>query len=129
MAKNFFNMPAGKEMDILIGESVMGWHLIPDEYIDDEFEGIKHWAQMWLDKDNRLMCNSFQPSTNISDAWEVVRKMRNERYWFYSGALSSYCFVSFENIEDRITYTSRAKIDEIPLAICRAALLKTENKK
>lgn len=126
------NMPAGKEMDTLVGETVMGWHLIPDEYIDDEFEGIKHWAQMWLDKDNKLMHNEFSPSEDMNDAWEVVLYFESEG-WCPNlvNDDAGHWALSFIGMNDLspCTYQNvwidfpELWCDTAPHAICRAALL------
>lgn len=117
--EEILNMPAGEKIDILVAEKVMGWHLIPQE--EDE-DGIP-WAQMWLDVGNRLMHNTFQPSTNLSTAWEIVKELQGRGFWFYCGSLSSYSYATFDNVKKVKTYTARARIDETPLAICRTALL------
>jgi hypothetical protein len=118
--EEILNMPAGKEMDALIGEKVMGWHLIPDEYTDDD-EGIKHWAQMWLDKDNKLMHNKYSPSTDISFAWEVVEKIK-EKGRLYLIVSDDIGYKAEILLNDPVPMAI-AECDTAPLAICRSALL------
>ena len=76
-------MEAGREMDALMAEKVMGWHLVTDK------DGWKHWG----DKDGRWGAGMNQsshddyedgedfhvlhwhPSESILWAWEVVEKL------------------------------------------------------
>lgn len=95
---------AGKELDALIAEKVMGWQM------DLDYKGNDYWVD-------------FKPSTNTADAWIVfekfkyieVEKLVNQfKCWIYppdpliktfdgSGAESEWC-------------------ETAPLAICLAAL-------
>lgn len=71
------NMPAGREMDALVAERVMGWH--------KEETGI---MPRWADKDGHFVHyvlddfdgnSGWFPSDDIAAAWEVVEKM-NEKF-------------------------------------------------
>lgn len=105
------NMPAGREMDALIAERVMGrdvllgsdWYF-PSPYGFGGHKSVPHY------------------STDIGNAWEVVDEMQAARnYWAYTGSLSSYCYAMFAGHQSQHEY--RAEADKMPLAICRAALL------
>jgi hypothetical protein len=128
------NMPPGLEMDTLVAVEVMGWHLIPAE--EDE-DGIP-WAQMWLDKDNKLMHNDFSPSTNMNDAWEVVLYFENEGWCpnLVNDDAGRWA-LSFVGMNDMppCTYQNvwidfpEQWCDTAPHAICRSALLSAPNLK
>ncbi len=60
--------------------------------------------------------------TDISAAWEVVKEMNAKNYWFGCQVLSSKCQAWFSN-EPGFNIDATAKTFELPLAICRAALL------
>jgi hypothetical protein len=64
------NMPAGKEMDALIAEKVMGWHRHGSSWHDDAGYCAYNEQETWEPH--------FEPSRKIEDAWEVVEKLCNE---------------------------------------------------
>ena len=75
-------MKAGRELDALIAEKVMGWSSQADGLYWDTGNHrtrlvlgsiiAKKRKEMGLENAQDFV---FAPSTNISDAWEVVRKM------------------------------------------------------
>lgn len=116
---DYSTMEAGREMDKLIAENVMGLHISTDE----------HGWQSWRDSDDRYQhavgrydgyeddedfhTINWHPSESILWAWEVVEKFRcyavgksyiSGRYYAHLG-------------------TVQAEAESIPLAICRAALM------
>jgi hypothetical protein len=113
MTRDILNMPAGREMDELVAERVMGWTLeeVTDpimhetfmNYVDTETGRGMYRPEEWL------------PSTDIAAAWEVVEKMQGglrfelrripSGFWAYFGEEMS------------------AEANTAPLAISRAALL------
>ena len=113
------NMSAGREMDMLVGEKVMGWiyNQLGDAWIRE--------GQPWVG------CDAFHPSTDISAAWDVVEKLHSD----FSIDLSyddpqtiepiKWCCELYAKSEPYQDYEARA--DSAPLAICRAALLATLN--
>ena len=62
-------------------------------------------------------------STDISAAWEVVKEMSAKNYWCHMGVLSSSCFALFSTIKPMNQFKAEATTYDLPLAICRAALL------
>jgi hypothetical protein len=120
-------MPAGREMDVLIAEDVMGWE-------QHCHTGRMMWclpypghramaiAQPEMTRPVTVSDDSgdhdvtpFHPSTDIAAAWRVVEKMK-ERHWFLLTDRSA--------TEWYAAFSDKAKAREIsaPLAICRAAL-------
>jgi hypothetical protein len=96
------NMPAGRELDALIAERVMGLK------VDRRNDGTPHYLT-WTPY-----------STDMSAAWEIVRAMEEKREWFKLGNVIPN--------SDAIVYEASfgdayACEDTAPLAICRAALL------
>lgn len=63
---------AGRELDALIAEKVMGWKLSKQQVSADA------WDDVWRNEDNRLMayCRKWKPSIDISAAWRVVEKLK-----------------------------------------------------
>lgn len=106
------------DIDKRIGVERLGW-----EYIDR-----LHWK-----KDGQYMCDgtTFEPSTNISDAWLVVERMRELGYFFWIETLAQDCGnyrVTFAITKDEYK-THSAISDTAPLAICNAALQALSEKK
>lgn len=71
-------MTAGRELDALIAEKVMGWKV---------FRNGEHGPHRWeaeTDRgtlrviDSSYSGDGFSPSTDIAAAWEVVEKVRKE---------------------------------------------------
>jgi hypothetical protein len=128
------SMHAGYEIDILVAKEVMGWRLIPEEDLPStEVDGeVEHWAQMWLDKDNKFMHNDFFPSTDMNDAWEVVLYFESKG-WCPNlvNDDAGHWALSFVGVNDLspCTYQNvwidfpEQWCDTAPLAICRSALL------
>jgi hypothetical protein len=127
-------MPAGREMDALIAEKVMGYVRMhyPDEnswgehYFDDEYPSADCYKQVHFDN----------WSTDIAAAWEVVLHFMNDGWcpnlvnddnghWALSfvGVNNIPCTSQTSWIDDQ-----RFWCDEAPLAICRAALLAVMDK-
>jgi hypothetical protein len=131
------DVSAGRELDALVAEKVMGWvyreywgQLVPSEHLDAPM-----WSEWAQDKSgdvcrhpiNRMPNIPYRGdkpwipeySTDISAAWEVVEK--NKEYWFflmYSADMKQWwCEYRVNKQKGRVT------ADTAPLAICRAALL------
>jgi hypothetical protein len=124
------NMLAGKDLDILIAEKVMGlcahdWQLIPSD--DDGVHRVckKCHLEFWGLRPPLYGVHYGSYSTDISAAWEVVEKM-NEK-WSVR-AVSYYQSDCVANIWDVTNFDKEyhARADTVPLAICRAALLAIE---
>jgi len=123
-------MKAGRELDALVAEKVMGWVLVEqagDLYKDDDdgepLRPIGHGGH-WQDR--------FCPSTSISAAWEVVEKLKTEGHpvWICQiwpgqddGNVASV-FVEFKDRGESIIYDAQAP--NVPHAICLAALKAVE---
>ncbi len=104
---NYDSMPAGYEMDRMIGEKVMGFTYVSG-----------HW----------------RPSNDIAQAWEVVEKLRSKGvtmivFPYRTGWVCS--FIDGDIDCDRVSHdfhyidcetADTATADTPPLAICRAAL-------
>jgi hypothetical protein len=103
------NMEAGREMDALVAEKVMGYERVPD---------IKPYGfgDAWLQ----------HYSTDIAAAWQVVGKLENNDFWWEASnvvpnsdpIVYEWKFVTVGRQGEACEFTA-------PLAICRAALLAT----
>ena len=117
-------MPAGREMDALVAEKVMGWRAhfrntawwVPSE-LENEFipdpssRNIKGWT-----------CgnNRFAPSTDIAAAWEVWDYLKNK----YHELILSWCDDMYYLLacDSKGHYLFSSEADTVPLAISRIAL-------
>jgi hypothetical protein len=114
------DMPAGREMDTLMAEKVVGWTVITIIGFNDE-------DSLWLSRDGQhLFLSDFgmplllpRYSTDIAAVWEVVEKIdngRRDRYpTIWHDKSSDLWVCEFGTIQGRWSET-------IPLAICTAAL-------
>lgn len=104
----------GTEMNALVAIKVMRWKLV---------EGIHTGRMYWEDENGMLHgeeCD-FEPSKNISAAWEVVEIMRT---------VYKQCITIIDN--PHLNYdvrfsgsntTEYVRLSNLPLAICRSALI------
>jgi hypothetical protein len=119
-----YDMPAGKEMDILVAEKVMGlcahdWKLIPND--DDGVCRIcqKCHLEFWGLRPPVYGAHYGSYSTDITAAWEVLEKM---------GSYKLRTVHTSEETKHEATFWRGmmgfpVKAETAPLAICRSALL------
>lgn len=122
-------LPAGPELDRLIAEKVMGWTWHDDESL--------RLGGLWVNEsgvgaeppsvsDQEYMPSTWQPSTSIAHAWEVVERMEPQLRIQPGGHTPYYAIMRSQGgyvagyWTDINWMTSPA--DTAPLAICRAAL-------
>ena len=99
------NMPAGREMDALVAEKVMEWHMVK-------------WVG-WCNDNDILMHSVFFPSTDISAAWEVVEKLT---MFSIAGPIPGKPYFSVWVYIKGKGHTNTTG-ETAPLAICKAALI------
>lgn len=115
------NMPAGRKIDALIAEYVMGWKRVIRWSGSDEISCLVHPT------DGSYYPDEFQMwSKDVNSAFEVVENLREKL-----GTCKFYTVVDpkqgnniraiFDPILDDVNFEASA--DTVPLAICRAALL------
>ena len=117
-------MKAGRELDALIAEKVMGFQRV--EFLRD----MLPWT-FYLHEDRDVVVAfqsklaEFKPSTNIADAWEVVRKMgmvliENSGEAFGQADEWNVQFVGHDK-EGKPHWVSESA-ETVEIAICLAAL-------
>lgn len=126
-------MPAGREMDALVAEKVMGLTVVPDLISGSGFRATDMSRpsafQPELEPPMPLFeANPIKPySTDIAAAWEVVEKIRlnatldhiEERHEAEGVWVVQFC----AKTSNEPWWHEHAYGDTVPLAICRAALL------
>ena len=123
------NMSAGREMDALVAEKVMGWTTIRERTYKHS-SGIKGSRPynvkeiVGKDPNQRLGGDAILSySENISDAWLVVEKLdlkwRAENDLGYDGSISFGFYLGAELYKNFCW----AEGETLPHAICLAALL------
>ena len=129
------NMPAGREMDALIAEKVMG-HTVDkrERYVKSS---ILSKRRQPMHKITELFVGGYylrKYSESIEAAWEVVNKIcvsAPNDCWTGPTMQINYehdsCEVIFTNLDsiDCAVESVQAIAESAPLAICRAALLTT----
>ena len=124
-------MEAGRELDALVAEKVMGWSSQADGLY---WDAGNHRTRLVLGsiiakkRDEMGLENAhgfvFAPSTNIADAWEVVERLvstpgPNGDHHSVQVDYSGDAVVVIDENED---WQVSAIADTAPLAICLAAL-------
>lgn len=98
------------DIDKRIAVEVMGRTVI--DVPDDGYYIVKE--NNW-----RYPQDSFEPSTNIADAWLVVEKMRELGYWWEGYYSNEGHFIMFYN---ETANGESLPVESMPMAICLAAL-------
>jgi hypothetical protein len=106
-------MKAGRELDALIADKVMGWEKCNESYL--YFDGVI-FRTLEL-----TSYGKFEPSTDIADAWLVVEKLRDKN-------LEIHLESQYNSFGERVYFCEFSNIlvakeaETAPLAICLAAL-------
>ena len=136
-------MEAGRELDALIVEKVMGWAWFRHTCIAG---GKRYWARSLFIPDHNVepfdggygienvpavgdetvaIMNAPNYSTDIAAAWQVVEKMR-ERGWHFLLMVSHESGMAIASFylgpHDRSDLSATEEWQNAPRAICRAAL-------
>ena len=117
-------MKAGRELDALIAEKVMGLTRHDESYVA---EGVgKVLRFVWRDGCGTCVYSGdmFLPhySTNIADAWEVVPVLDQRLDQFWSVVRAGEKFEFYSNPYELGDYTAYVEADTLPLLLCLAAL-------
>jgi len=143
-------MNAGRELDALVAERVMGWarsggndHTSPAHKVRTIIEDGERWEEAYLDYDSKgphdrltdpeghdiYLCGCRERegllpyySTDIETAWEVAAEMGRRGLWLT--LQSDWHFGQFNAVLRRgKDYVAQSDmVDTAPLAICLAAL-------
>lgn len=121
-------MPAGRELDALVAEKVMGFVRVADDTSD--YHGVRHGTEVllppgetlhslreWLPRSGPIAFGYFvtqRYSTDIAAAWQVVERMRNPDFRLNKDGDWGCSFGG------ELRFVGLAPT--APLAICRAAL-------
>jgi Phage ABA sandwich domain len=109
-------LAAGRELDALVAEKVMGW----EPYHDGAWltgEQLPDWGGP------QIVGRTWSPSTDITAAWQVVEKLNAQRYdiaignWTHEAGIIWQVMIENSNVERK----------SFPLALCLAALKATKN--
>ena len=118
------DLPAGRELDALVAEKVMGWTF--QTFPEGACPEVRHWHRTSPIPEERSpewaasfigACPRF--STDLAAAWTVVEKLRGCDQWPEIGATGRSWYCEFEGEPGVIV---EGFGDTAPLAICRAAL-------
>ena|SRR5258706_9749470 len=108
-----------REIDALVAEKLMGWKKYPANSPENKMD-----FDQWVGEDQRVVPQTEPPpySTNISDAWIVVEKMKKDWLILIDNDKSGKWDAFFKHMtaEDK-SYTSFNQ-ESAPMAICLAAL-------
>lgn len=115
--EEILNMPAGKEIDYLVAEKVMGWHIV-DGYWYDSGGHFQHGVSKYggYEDGEDFHTLKWHPSESILWAWEIIKEMSVRNYWFGCQVLSSTCEAWF--LLDEVCEKAQASTYDLPLSIC-----------
>lgn len=99
-------MKAGKELDALVAEKVMGY--VREFHEQFKLDGWRTGEHSWT--------NSFSPTKDIADAWKVVDKFGGFVHLITEEYHEKICWHCVFNTNDWV------KAETAPLAICIASL-------
>lgn len=118
-------LEAGRQIDALIAERVMGWVRVPvkSALTDYMYQRPDSAVHLWP-------ANVWKFSTGIAEAWEVVEVLRTSWHWCCIDIHSNYHYEwrvtltpsDYMNENNPHQPTVDARAGTLPLAICRAAL-------
>ncbi len=112
-------MKAGRELDALVAEKVMGWSDVGEITI-----GMTVYVAGHRPEGEQTVVPSY--STDIAAAWTVVERMRELgwRMLLENWVSSDDAYAAFFHPQDRYRYGNHIGVtdDTAPVAICRAAL-------
>lgn len=116
---------AGRELDALVAEKVMGWH-----YADRQKMGWGDGPPVVVtdlgEESGRPTIQGWSPSTDIAAAFQVVEKMRERGLTVViDGTPGGFWCCEFSIFGSETFHTGRA--DSLPLAICLASLAAIES--
>jgi hypothetical protein len=128
-------LDAGRELDAMVAERVMGWRWLNYRWHDgtskqllwpsdaDEQPRGDDFDRLY---DGRLVPWDINYSTDIAAAWQVVEHFHEQRGWFVSiqsdGGWNFHNNGTTKGWEVTIGREGEAFAPTLPLALCRAAL-------
>ena len=125
---NIDMMEAGRELDTLVAEKVLGWRLLNSETYEpvisdsERKDASNNDGWHWEGRGGHSEAWEWRPSSKIHDAWEVLEKMSE----ILDGQAISVCWGNYgdEGMGASVLtfYDHSAVANTVPLAICRAAL-------
>lgn len=105
---NIDEMPAGREMDALVAEKVMGWANIRGAVVEQNTNIVRDVPSY---------------STDIAAAWDVVEKINTKKCFIELKSTFPTWFAGiFKGFGHNYEIIECANEKTAPLAICRAAL-------
>lgn len=124
--KEIIQLNAGREMDILVSEQVMGWQIETDESKLKKLKGFlsrdgKHiW---WRTPEGAWHCDPPSYSSDMTAAWQVVEKMKikGQVLFLSQGSGSGESKIAFD--EARTTSPNYITERSTTEGICKAALI------
>lgn len=118
-------LPAGRELDALVAERVMGWTNISTLSPQGRYFGARHfgWHETLrgsVPEHGRVALPSY--STDIAAGWEVVEKLVSLGWHFTITSLQGKWHAGLTKDIGDVRETAMGHESTVPLAICRAAL-------
>ena len=122
--KEIIQLNAGRELDILVSEQLMGWQIETDE---SKLKGLKGFLsrdvehKWWRTPEGAWHCDPPSYSSDINAAWRVVEMMKNKGQVLFLSQSSGESRVAFD--EARTTSPNYITERSTTEGICKAALI------
>lgn len=116
---DILNMPAGREMDAQIAQSVFGMRLTKNHGLAGGFYWVGNGVQFGIMQERDI----FAFSTDIAAAWKVTEKFWSVEVNKYLDGKEWRAYVVRLSNDNKSNSDGGSFADTAPLAICRAALL------
>ncbi len=121
LSMNIEDLQPGRELDALVAEKVMGWHVEIVQYPHATADFPNYVGR---DGIGRCLPSQWNPSTEIASAWLVVEKLSESSIMLSVSWHAGHWWCVIYPEQEPLTegpYSETA-----PLAICRAALLSVQ---
>ena len=123
-SKEIIELNAGREIDILVAEQIMGWQLETDEPKLRKLQGYfsrDEGRRWWRNPEGGWYCDPPVYSSNMIAAWQVVERMTSRGQALFLSQTFEESKVAFD--EPRATSLDCVNERSVTVAICKAALI------
>jgi hypothetical protein len=125
--KEISQLSAGREIDVLVAEQIMGWQIETDEpklkRLQQYFSRDEH-PRWWRAPEGGWYSDPLSYSSDIAAAWQIVESMNSRGQFLFLSQSNEEYDVAFD--EPRTISPDYISEKSVALAICQAALVVAE---
>lgn len=126
--KEIMQLSAGREIDVLVAEQIIGWQIETDEPKLKKLQGYfsrdeeRRW---WRAPDGGWYCDPPPYSSDMAAAWQIVESMNSRGQFLFLSQSAEEYKVAFD--EPRTISPDYISEKSVAFAICKAALVVAEH--